>query len=296
VALDPDAAADLDRRVDRLLREAGAYGRFPTPVDDIVQAAQLAEADDYVLDESMISKAPAYLHTLLRSGIKKIRGLVDRRARVIHLNPGIENEGKRRFVKLHETVHHVVPHQRDLLYADDHETLSPATTRLFEQEANQGAAELLFQRASFTADAADLEISTAAVRALAGQYGSSVHAAFRRYTETHPGAVAGIVLATTPYQHNPAVWQRHEAMATAAWTRRFGPPTWPKTMNEFAYPFLSALLVPELTDAVMTDRRGNAVEVNVDIFQTPYQSFVLLSLPPSRRTLIRPRAVRVTTP
>lgn len=37
-------------------------------------------------------------------------------------------------------------HQQDLLYADDHETLSRATRRLFEHEANYGAAELLFQR------------------------------------------------------------------------------------------------------------------------------------------------------
>lgn len=57
--LDRDAAADLNRRVDRLLRDADAYGRFPTPVTDIVHAAALAEADDYVLDESMIGKAPA---------------------------------------------------------------------------------------------------------------------------------------------------------------------------------------------------------------------------------------------
>ena len=58
---DLDAADDISRRVDRLLRAADAYGRFLTPVDDIVAAAQLSYADDYVLDESAIRKAPAYL-------------------------------------------------------------------------------------------------------------------------------------------------------------------------------------------------------------------------------------------
>ncbi|HEX5403184.1 MAG TPA: ImmA/IrrE family metallo-endopeptidase [Pseudonocardiaceae bacterium] len=193
-----DSAEEISTRVDRLLRAADAYGRFPTPVDDIVKAAELGHADDYVLDESRISEAPAYLRTLLRSARTKVQGLVDRRARVIHISPDLDNEGKRRFVTLHETTHHILPHQQDLLYADDNETLAPSTNRLFEREANQGAAELLFQRTRFTQDAADSVTSIATIRALAEQYGSSFHAAVRRYAETHPGAVAAIVLDRPP--------------------------------------------------------------------------------------------------
>jgi Zn-dependent peptidase ImmA (M78 family) len=163
-----ESAREINSRVDRLLRVADAYGRFPTPVEDIIRAAELTEADDYVLDESLIKKAPAYLRTLLRSAKQKIQGLVDRRARVVHVSPAIENEGKKRFVRMHETVHHILPH---LLYADDHETLLRTTNRLFEREANQGAAELLFQREHFARDAADLEISTATVSLLANRYG-----------------------------------------------------------------------------------------------------------------------------
>ncbi len=295
--LGPDAAADLNRRVDRLLRDADAYGRFPTPVEDIVRAAELAEADDYVLDESMISKAPAYLRKLLRSGIRKIRRLVDRRERVVHVHPGVDHEGKRRFIKLHETTHDLLPHQRDLLYADDHETLSPATNWLFEQEANQGAAELLFQRGSFTAAAADLQTSIAAIWALADQYGSSFHSAFRRYTGTHPGAVAGIVLGTTPYRYNPAAWRREEVMATPAWIRRFGQPRWPKTMDERTCPFLSALLVPELADIALPDLAGNSTSVKIEAFRTTYNSFLLLSLAPAQqRKLLRPGLARLAIP
>ncbi len=295
MALDPEAAAELDRRVDRLLRDADAYGRFPTPVADIVRTAELAQADDYVLDESLISKAPAYLRKLLRSGMKKIQGLVDRRERVIHLHPGIEHEGKRRFIVLHETTHDILPHQRDLIYADDAETLSPTTTRLFEREANQGAADLLFQRGGFTADAADLETSIAAVRALADQYGSSIHSAFRRYTETHPGAVAGIVLSTTPYRRNPTAWQRDEFMATPAWTRRYGQPTWPRNMDEITYPFLSALLLPELTTVTLPDLAGDTTQIRIEAFHSPYKNFMLLWLPPPTRQLLRPRAVRLAS-
>jgi len=111
---DLEAADEISRQADRLLRAADAYGRFPTPVDDLVRASQLSEASDYVLEESLINKAPSYLRTLLRSARHKIQGLIDRRARVIHISPAIDHEGKRRFVKLHETTHHILPHQQDL--------------------------------------------------------------------------------------------------------------------------------------------------------------------------------------
>src|SRR5665811_1676450 len=165
------SAGEIDRQVDQLLRAADAYGRYPTAVDDILAAAKLTQVDDYVLDDSKIAKAPAYLRSLLRSAKQKIQGLVDRREKVVHISPDIDHEARRRFVKLHETTHSILPHQQDLVYADTNETLSLATKRLFEQEANQGAAELLFQRAHFGRDANDLEISLASVWLLAERYG-----------------------------------------------------------------------------------------------------------------------------
>ncbi|WP_410597869.1 ImmA/IrrE family metallo-endopeptidase [Amycolatopsis sp. lyj-23] len=282
-----ESAADINKRVDRLLRAADAYGRFPTPVEDIVAAAKLVQADGYVLDESMISQAPAYLRTLLRSAKQKIQGLVDRRERVIHISPDIDHAGKRRFVALHETTHDILPHQQDLLYADDTETLAAGTRRLFEREANQGAAELLFQRTRFENDAADMEISSGAIRALAERYGSSLHAAVRRYAETHPGQVAAIVLSRTPTTSNPPTWARQECMATPGWTAQFGPARWPRLMTATDYPFLTALTLPSLGHVQLPDMNGNAIMVQVDAFQTPYTSFVLLWSPQRRRLLPR---------
>jgi hypothetical protein len=288
------AADEISGQADRLLRAASAYGRFPTPVDDLVSASRLSEAADYVLDESLILRAPAYLRTLLRSARYKIQGLLDRRARVIHVSPAIDHEGKRRFVKLHETTHHILPHQQDLLYADDHETLSPATRRLFEREANQGAAELLFQRQQFAKDAADLQVSVAAVWRLATRYGSSFHAAMRRYAETHPGAVAAIVLEPTPFQQQPPRWRREEVMASQTWIRRFGPPAWPQLVDARAGPFVAALDFPELSSMQMRDLTGAMVEISVDMCKTPYHSFLLLWVPPRRLLrLAQPRAVRI---
>ena len=37
--LDPDQLANVQRHADRLLQEASATGRFPTPIDDLMAAA-----------------------------------------------------------------------------------------------------------------------------------------------------------------------------------------------------------------------------------------------------------------
>lgn len=286
-----DSAGEIDARVDQLLRASSAYGRYPTPVEDIVRVAELTESDEYVLDESLISKAPAYLRDLLRSARQKIQGLVDRRARVVHVSPAIENEGKRRFVTLHETIHHVTPHQQDLLYADDHETLSRSTRQLFEWEANHGAAGLLFQRNYFAKDAADLEISTASVWLLAERYGSSFHAALHRYAETHPGIVAAIVMERTARISDPLTWRREEFMSTSRWNEQFGRPSWPRMMRVDQYPFLAALDFPQLGKVNLPNLAGDNKDVIVDMCQTPYKSFVLLWLP--QRRLRRARQVRI---
>jgi len=128
-----ESAREINSRVDGLLRAAEADGSLPTAVEDLVRAAELAEADDYVLDESFIKRASAYLRGLLRTAKQNVQGLVDRRARIVHVSPTIENDGKKRFVKMHETVHHILPHQQDMLYAEDHEMLQGTTSRLFER-------------------------------------------------------------------------------------------------------------------------------------------------------------------
>jgi len=288
-----ESAGEIDKQVDRLLRAAGAYGRFPTPVDDIVKAAELIEADDYVLDESLIKKAPSYLWGLLRSARQKIQGLVDRRAKIVHISPAIDHEGKKRFVTLHETTHHILPHQRDLLYADDHETLLLSTSRLFEREANAGAAALLFQRHRFARDAADLKISTAAIWELADRYGSSFHAALHRYAEVHPGIVAAIVLERTARIASPRTWRREEYVSTRKWNERFGSPAWPRMMRTDAYPFLAKLDVPGLDEVDLPNLAGDMDGVKVDICQTPYKSFVLLWVPQQRDR--RRRRVRLAS-
>ncbi|OIQ77491.1 hypothetical protein GALL_408140 [mine drainage metagenome] len=291
---DLESGAEISKHVDRLLRKADAYGRFPTPVDDIVAAAGLQQADDYVFDDSFVSQAPAAIRSIVRGVRDRIMGLVDRRARVIHISPNIEHDGKRRFIKLHETVHEILPYQQSLLFADDNETLSSGTKRLFEKEANQGAAEFLFQGTGFAKDASDLEISIPAIWGLATRYGSSFHAAVRRYAETHDGAVAAIVLECTPRSNDPPTWARQECLTSRSWITQFGPARWPILMDAITYPFLTSLTIPSLDQVPLADVNGSTVETRVETYQTPYSSFVLLWVPQRRRLLPRRKTIMET--
>lgn len=168
-----------------------------------------------------------------------------------------------------------------------------STNRLFEREANVGAAALLFQRDRFARDAADLEISTAAIWELANRYGSSFHAALHRYAEVHPGIVAAIVFERTARSSSPRMWQREEYMSTRKWNERFGAPVWPRMMGTDNYPFLARLDIPGLDEVDMQNLAGDMDGVKVDVCQTPYKSFVLLWVPERRDR--RARRVRLAS-
>lgn len=284
---DLDSGDDIARRVDRLLRRANAYGRYPTPVDDLVEAAGLGEATEFVLDAAALAAVPRHLRAAVRRASTKLQGALDRRERVVHVSELVTHEGKRRFVKLHEVAHDLLPHQRQMVYADDQETLSHATKVLFEQEANQGAAELLFQRDHFTRDATGLQAGTAAVVHLAERYGASLHASFRRYAETNQLPVLVIRLAAT--RNSDGSYLRHEQPCSPAWMRRFGRPSYPRTMTPERHPFLAALDHP-VGETFITDRQGARTAVRVEAFDNTYSQFVLLWVP-GRRGLLRPRKV-----
>jgi len=146
----------------------------------------------------------------------------------IPINPATDHVAQKAFKRLHETSHELFPWQHigdgQAGFADDKFTLSPKTTDLFEQEANQGAAELLFQRLRFTEIAADYQIGCATIGELADKFGASKHASFRRYVETHRGAIAGVVLEARPHSKAPLAFRRYEAMCSSGWTQRFEHP------------------------------------------------------------------------
>jgi hypothetical protein len=165
-------------------------------------------------------------------------------------------------------------------------------------EANQGGAELLFQRKLFTEMAAQYKIGFGAIVDLADQFGSSYHSAFRRYVETHRRPMAGFVLERSPCRIDPAIgYRRREAVNSAAWPGRFDPAArWPRILCSPPYDFIREIprvngLVPPRTKLGYPDLNGEIADLSVELFSNTYDIFVLVWVP--QRERLKKRAIIV---
>lgn len=226
------------READRMLRRSRARGVFPTPVDEIVATAKLAQPERSLLAQDVIDEAPAHLRRVMRRLAGRVRGLLDRRTREVHLDPELPTAGRRRFTLLHEVGHHVLPWQAELAYADDDATLSLMVKTLFEREASVFAAEVLFQGNRFAEDTAEIEIGLAAVSAGCNQFGASLRAGLRRYVETHRAPVLGLVLEPHPEPGPSLRYRRHEVSVSSAYLESFGQARFPQVLEADHYSFV----------------------------------------------------------
>lgn len=141
----------------KMLRDAGAVGTYPTPVDEIMRAAKI-EIVPIALDEGYLAKLR---HTaeqagkVLLSALSKVWGVFDPKARIAFIDPETPKE-KVPFLKLHEGGHAVLPWQSIFgLFEDCRKTLDPEIKAQFEREANVFASDVLFQLDGFAQEAAD---------------------------------------------------------------------------------------------------------------------------------------------
>lgn len=94
---------------------AAAWDRFPTPIDDILAAANLTVAPTSVFDPKHML---AYLRgkgaaagQKLKKWLSKILGLYDTDTLIIQIDDSVV-EVKQKLLKLHETGHHELPTHR----------------------------------------------------------------------------------------------------------------------------------------------------------------------------------------
>lgn len=262
--------------VERLLRVADINDRLPTPVGDLVEAAGLSKTNEVLLSDSMIKQAPKELRKLLRAAARKVSGVLDRRERVIQIAP-TSSTGRENFITCHEITHDILPWQRDLqVLADTSQTLSPAMTLEFEREANQGGAELLFQRDLLQRIAREhpIDISTPAL--LSEMFGASFHSTFRRWIEGLDFAVCGLVLDTNTTQSSQRR-ARYEHVTSSSWASRFSRYSFPRKLDASTYPF--AANRHGEGDFKLNDAAGDPVTLQWQAYSTPYRMFVVLWVP-----------------
>lgn len=189
-----DAKADIDRISMEVLRSSKSLDVFPTPVDRILEFADMVVRKD--IDISKIH--PSYkdrANEFLRNALSKVRGIFEFSSREIILDLS-QNQNRKNFVKLHETAHGILPWQKKVqaIIADNDHTLNPDHSEEFEAEANYFASITLFQQDRFIKELKRLDLSIDAAMHLAKHFGGSIHAALRRYVDCSPNKCALLIL------------------------------------------------------------------------------------------------------
>ena len=162
--------------VEALLVEAGTADELPTNEQKLLDFLKLEQLSFDFMHE---------LDFLPESQKKSLdlRAALSLNDRLIATQSGLP-EKRKRFGIFHEIGHFIHPeHQK--IFVDDDSTLSWWTRARMERQANEIAAELVFQGNRFTEEALNSPASVSTVTELAPKYGASYESAIRRYTERH---------------------------------------------------------------------------------------------------------------
>jgi len=282
--LDAAAQRAVEMRARALLDRASAWGRFPTPIDDILDAANLKVAPTGVFDAASIlaflrGKAAA-VSDRLKSAVSKVLGLYDAGEQVIHID-GTVTVVKQKFLKLHETGHHELPTHRKIFrfFQDCEKTLAPDIADQFEREANHFARFALFQGDAYQRRAADLPLAIKTPMNLAKKFGASVYASCREFARTNHRPCIVYVLEPIEFVSGAgarAVVRRIEA--SPSFLSQFGRQS--DTEITLDHPLGSVLPIGrKMTRPVslsMMDRAGTAHECLAEAFNTGYNVLLLV--------------------
>ena len=182
MAVDPLGRRKIQAIVEQALRETGVVDTFPTPLGPLRDHAGIRERIDMSdLPPELVAKKPP--------GWKLILGayVLGTKRSFVDLSQTAERV---LFTDAHETTHALLPWHDDTLYLDDEGNLYREAKDDLEDEANLGAALIIFQNGRFHERALQYERTINTPILLCGEFGASCHAAIRHYVEYHPDAVA----------------------------------------------------------------------------------------------------------
>jgi Zn-dependent peptidase ImmA (M78 family) len=163
--------------VEGLLVEAGTATHLPTDEIKLLHFLKLKQLSFDFMQEL------DFLPEEQKSSLD-LRAALSLNDRIVATQSGL-NEKRKRFGIFHEIGHFILPEHREKLFLDNESTLSWWTKSRMEREANEIAAELLFQGSRFTEEALSSTTSARVAIDLAPRYGASFESAIRRYVEKH---------------------------------------------------------------------------------------------------------------
>lgn len=286
-SLTPREYAKVKREAERMLAEADALGRFPTPISDILATAGVEVAPAEELDESFLNwirKKAGGTGATLKRALSKVLGLFDAKSRLIFVDRTVLAV-KQAFIKLHETGHAVLPWQKDIygVIEDCEKTLSPEISDLFDREANVFASEVLFQVDSFIQEASDHEFGILIPVRLSSKYGASIYASIRQYVSKNLGACVVLIFdPPLPMEGEGFAASLRRVVSSSLFREQVGNLVWPEIVSPGdeigAMIPVGGRKMSGKREIQLTDRDGRRHECIAEAFTQGHQVFVLIHL------------------
>ena len=271
----------MRRHAERALQEAGALGVLPTPVNDILAAANVEPVNHEVLDTDLLRKLRSRAGDALKRALSKVLGVFDAKSGLVFVDRLLQPV-KQRFVLFHEAGHGFMPWQRTMynLVEDCEQTLDPEAAELFDREANVFASEVLFQLNTFAEMAADHDFEIWTPIKLSKQFHASVYASIRQYVAKSDRCCAVLVLNPPKPSNGGFEATLRRVVPSESFAATFGAHPWPDLYTP-ADPF--GALVPlgkrkssGKRNLVLKDVDGKRYECIAESFTQTYQVFILI--------------------
>ncbi len=187
----PESQEELTLRAEKWLRVAGVWGRLPTRIEPLYDAAKIVERDMLELvEDSGFRKALERAEEHIKNAWQKILGIADLRKKVVYIAKGMPL-ARQRFTQFHEFSHQTIPwHNVNLRYKDRLRDLCAKARNTFEREASYMGSELLFQGRRFQRVARDYKVSVDSIFQLADMHKASRQATAWRLVEVQDEKIA----------------------------------------------------------------------------------------------------------
>jgi hypothetical protein len=266
---------EIRLQADRLLKKAGAYGIYPTPVKAIIAASGLKAK--YVQD---LCPADCEAPEKVKRALSKLQGFLHRQEGMIFVDKALTGT-RRKFISIHEVAHHWLPeHHATYQILEDSETeLAEETRDEFERAANCFSSDVLFQLDGFTTKALDCEFGIGApVKQLSKLFGTGIYSTIRRYTEVCGKRAAVLICDKGPEEsllvrRFIASRQFQDAFGVLAWPQAYSADSWfgrNRPRNTFSLP----------TTWIMKTAMGGRFSFLVESYDSTRQVFFFI-YPPS---------------
>lgn len=267
------------------LKKSDALGCFPTPVSEIMKAAEVEEVHEDVLSPSFVDKIRREIgntQKILKQALGKVLGLFDARSRLIFIDRSL-HVVKQTFIRLHETAHAFLPWQKDLyaVVEDCKNSLEPDVADLFDRQANVFASEVLFQMDAFIQESEQSEFGILNPVRLSKKFGASIYSSVRQYVSKNPRAC--IVLILNPPELKDGIGFEatvRRVVPSSLFLERFGNLPWP---NMFTPDDEIGAMIPlngrkmsGKREIILTDRNGDRHVCIAESFTQSWQVFVLI--------------------